>query len=94
MDINTALVLVLKSKVLKQGHGILKKVLLERPLYQESWRQGDWIWNLGIFQMEVMRLTGRHLLGRCKGRDGCMSDSQRTWHMIDTLWTLFYISVC
>lgn len=37
MDVSVALVLVLTSKVLKQGCGIIKQVLLQTLLHPESW---------------------------------------------------------
>lgn len=37
MEVSTALVLVLKSKILKQDCGMIKEVLLQGLLHLESW---------------------------------------------------------
>lgn len=60
-----ALVVVLNSKVLKQGCGLIREALLQRLLHQESWR------GLGMRVTHIPRggcQAGRQAL---PGEDGC-----------------------
>lgn len=41
MEVNIVLVWVWKSKILKQGGGIIKEVFFYRLLYYRSWQQGS-----------------------------------------------------
>lgn len=84
MEVNTALVWVWKSKILKQGGGIIKEVLFHRPLHHRSWQQGP--------GMEFRHIPGGgEEAGRQAGtawgdeKEGIdVSDSQNTWLMVGT----------
>lgn len=43
----------------------------------------DLVWDSGVFQVEVVRLAGKHCPGRREGRGGC-EWSLEVWCMVGT----------
>ena len=82
MEVNATLVLVLKSKILKQGCGMIKEVFLF------FFYKGCCIWRAGRCLVrdsgvEVVRLVGKHCPGRRGGRGGC-EWSLKVWCTVGT----------